>query len=116
MANCPRQKLADVASRIPPEWQISPSRLPPPTAANVLSLPRTSGVLTAKEIHITEDYDARELLNTLKHRKFTAVEVTTAFCKVGYPTSTRCSLTYLPPNFNYLLTGGIGSEQASRTA
>ena len=90
------KKLADVASRIPSEWQISPSRLPPPTAANVLSLPWTSGVLTAEEIHITEDYDARELLNTLKSRKFTAVEVTTAFCKVGYPTSTRCSLTYLP--------------------
>ena len=92
------KKLAEVAYRIPPEWQISPSRLPPPTTANVLSLPRTSGVLTAKEIHITEDYDARELLNTLKHRKFTAVEVTTAFCKVGYPTPPDVPRPSFPPN------------------
>ena len=77
------KKLADVASRIPSEWQISPSKLPPSTTVNILSVPRASGILTAREIHITEDYNARELLNSLHKRKFTAVEVATAFCKVS---------------------------------
>ena len=76
------RKLADVASRIPTEWQIPSSQLPSATQANVLDVPRTCGILSPREIHITEEYNARELAKAIRERRFTAVEVTTAFCKV----------------------------------
>jgi len=76
------RKLADVASRIPTEWQIPPSGLPPASLPNVTSIPRTCGLLTPKELHITEAYTARSLLAALRQHDLTTVEVTTAFCKV----------------------------------
>ena len=76
------RKLVDVASRIPPEWQIRPSDLPPASAPNVLSIPSSCGILTAKERRITEAYTARSLLDALSKRELSAVEVTSAFCKV----------------------------------
>ena len=91
-------KLADVASRIPQEWQIPSSQLPPPTQANVLDVPRKCGILTPREIHITEDYNARELANAVRQRRFTAVEVTTAFCKVILHPSQANISTLLPPD------------------
>lgn len=84
------RKLADVASRIPTEWQIPASKLPPASISNVLSIPHTCGILTSKELHITESYNARSLLSALRNRDLTAVEVTTAFCKVN--------VVYLPPD------------------
>lgn len=81
------RKLADVASRIPTEWLIPPSKLPSASVSNVTFIPRTCGILTSKEIHITEAYTARSLLSALLNCDFTAVEVTTAFCKVSFPST-----------------------------
>ncbi|KAK4697652.1 amidase, partial [Lecanoromycetidae sp. Uapishka_2] len=75
------RKLTDIASRIPPEWQISPSKVPSPRTANVLSVPKTCGILTPKEVNITEDYDARSLVKEIRERRFTSVEVAKACCK-----------------------------------
>ena len=47
-----------------------------------MDVPRTGGVLTAREVHITEAYDAQGLAKAIKERRFTAVEVTRAYCKV----------------------------------
>lgn len=77
-------KLAEQASRIPKEWLISLQNMPSSDVINVMDIPRTCGVLTPKELHITEAYDARTLATELRYGKLTAVEVTNAFCKVRH--------------------------------
>ena len=74
-------KVAERASRIPSEWLISSERLPESSIANVIDIPAICGVLSPKDIHITSSYDARSLASAIRNRQFTAVEVTTAFCK-----------------------------------
>ncbi|KAH4161918.1 amidase [Parastagonospora nodorum] len=60
-------------------------RLPAETISNpptdVSTLPTTCGLLSAKEIYITESYDACGLAEAIAAKKLTAVEVATAFCK-----------------------------------
>lgn len=67
-------------SLIPLEWRLS--SLPPPSSLHVTSVPRESGILSGREIHITEDYDAVALAAAIARREFSCVEVATAFCKV----------------------------------
>jgi hypothetical protein len=47
-----------------------------------MDIPRTCGLLSARELEITENYDVRELLRAMADKRLTAEEVTTAFCKV----------------------------------
>ena len=86
------RKLADRASHIPKEWLIPSENLPSHDVLDVTDIPRTCGVLTPREVHITESYDARGLRDALINRSFTAVEVTTAFCKVRHPEALLCIL------------------------
>jgi amidase len=51
----------------------------PPT--DVSTVPAKCGLLTAKEVEITENYDAYGLAEAIAARKLTAVEVATAFSK-----------------------------------
>lgn len=74
-----RRKRAQRDALIPPEWRLK--SLPSPTTTNFLSIPQTCGILTSRELQITSNYDAVALSQALLARKFTAVEVTTAFCK-----------------------------------
>ncbi len=46
-----------------------------------LEVPKRSGILTSREIEITEAYTAVDLLARLAKGNYTALEVTTAFCK-----------------------------------
>lgn len=72
------------AAKIPSAWLLSPeilAGLDETSPANVLSIPRTCGILTAEEIDITESYDAVTLLSQLANSKISSVAVTTAFCK-----------------------------------
>lgn len=46
-----------------------------------LDIPRRSGILTAKELQITEGYDVGQLLKALSSGELTSLEVTTAFSK-----------------------------------
>ncbi|UNI16476.1 Amidase [Purpureocillium takamizusanense] len=48
---------------------------------NVLDVPRRSGILSERELHITEGYDVKSLLAALAGGDMTAVEVTAAFSK-----------------------------------
>ncbi|GLA03421.1 hypothetical protein AnigIFM60653_003040 [Aspergillus niger] len=75
-----KSKQAQTAAAIPPEWTL-PADILLDSSANVLDVPRTCGLLTEREIHITEDYDATALLEKLAPGEFSSVEVTTAFCK-----------------------------------
>ncbi|KAF2173699.1 hypothetical protein M409DRAFT_61989 [Zasmidium cellare ATCC 36951] len=65
-------------SLIPSEWRIeSPSK----AVQNVLDLPAKCGLLSSKELTITSDHDAVDLLENIRTKKYSAEEVTRAFCK-----------------------------------
>ncbi|PQE29445.1 general amidase protein [Rutstroemia sp. NJR-2017a WRK4] len=74
-----QRKQQERQSRIPSAWLLSSP--PPPTTLNVLSIPRTSGILTPSELSITESYDATSLANALLSRDLKAEDVAIAFCK-----------------------------------
>jgi amidase len=78
------EKKARQASQIPEAWRISPSLLlnvSPESQDSVLEIPRHSGLLTAEELDITENYDAVDLVQKLAKQEFSAHAVTLAFCK-----------------------------------
>lgn len=47
----------------------------------MLDVPRTCGILTEKELDITENYDATALVEKMAKGDLKSVEVVTAFCK-----------------------------------
>lgn len=63
---------------IPKEWLI---RLPSEERLDVRLVPKECGLLTTKELEITELDDVDTLLLNLASGKWTSVEVTTAYCK-----------------------------------
>jgi amidase len=71
-------KRARLAACIPKEWLITP---PPDSVLNVTHIPRECGLLSPKEIEITETSDVAILLQKLASGELSSVEVTTAFCK-----------------------------------
>ncbi|KAL9598083.1 MAG: hypothetical protein Q9219_004714 [cf. Caloplaca sp. 3 TL-2023] len=75
------RKLEEQRSRIPHEWLIPPDELPPDDVEDVTDIPRTCGILSSEEIHITEHHDARGLAAAIRSKRYTAFEVTVAFCK-----------------------------------
>ncbi|KAL2798616.1 amidase [Aspergillus keveii] len=77
-------KKADQASRIPAEWKLPEeitSLVSPESSASAFDLFRKTSILTQLEHEITEKYDATSLLGRIAVGHFTALEVTTAFCK-----------------------------------
>jgi hypothetical protein len=71
------KKQAEVKAAIPAQWLLPPSIRPP----SVLDIPRKCGILSERELIITESYDARQLLHQLAIGRLTSVEVTEAFSK-----------------------------------
>ncbi len=65
---------------IPKQWTIHP---PPHHSAhpNVLDVPKTCGLLTARELDITDTVNVVTLLDNLRTGQWSSVEVTTAFYK-----------------------------------
>ncbi|KAG9050583.1 hypothetical protein FS837_004441 [Tulasnella sp. UAMH 9824] len=63
---------------IPPEWRI-PS--PPEDLLDVTSIPRTCGLLTPRELEITDTIDINVILSKLADGTWSSVEVTRAFLK-----------------------------------
>lgn len=49
---------------------------------NVMQIPRTCGLLSSKEIEITEKWDVQGLVHQMSSVKLSAEEVVGAFCKV----------------------------------
>ncbi|KAF2812645.1 amidase [Mytilinidion resinicola] len=76
------EKKKEQISRIPPEWIISDSQIPPKGTIDLRPYAASSGILTEKELEITgEKHDATSLAAKLADGSFTAIEVVTAFCK-----------------------------------
>ncbi|KAL4880135.1 amidase signature domain-containing protein [Aspergillus karnatakaensis] len=89
-----QRKQVQLWGRIPEQWRLSPSQIPPgmhsPSDSvtnvqydrvNVLDIPRSCGLLSPKQIEITESCDIRDLLGQIHSQKLTAKEVIEAFCK-----------------------------------
>lgn len=75
-------KQAEAAQKIPSEWRLSAEILKASDDGQpVLDIPRTCGLLTTRELDITENYDATALRDKLAAGEFSSVEVATAFCK-----------------------------------
>ena len=72
--------LQDFIDKVPEEYYIPQHYIVSPPR-DVTSIPRDCGILTAQELEITETYDATGLAEAIAARKYTAVEVATAFSK-----------------------------------
>ncbi|KAF8864358.1 amidase [Acephala macrosclerotiorum] len=71
-------------AKIPSSWLLPSSitsKISETSSQNVLDIPRTCGILSEKEIEITEKYDAVTLTGLLAKGSLSSVEVTTAFSK-----------------------------------
>jgi len=79
IADARRSKINNAipaSHRIPPAYL---ERLADPK--NVIGIPDCCGILTQREIDITSTSSATKLLEDIRNRVYTSVEVTTAFCK-----------------------------------
>jgi hypothetical protein len=63
---------------IPSEWLI---QLPPDDQLNVIDVPPKCGLLTPRELEITETVDVDVILHKLSTAEWSSVETTTAFLK-----------------------------------
>ncbi|EXJ89088.1 hypothetical protein A1O3_02152 [Capronia epimyces CBS 606.96] len=68
-----------VLDAIPTAWRLAPTSKPKSPAASVIHVPRDCGVLTPKQIEITEQ-SLVALTEKIARRELTSVEVTEAFC------------------------------------
>ncbi|KAF2683550.1 amidase [Lentithecium fluviatile CBS 122367] len=73
------QKKDEQFNRIPTDWRLP--QLPSEDVTNYLDIPRKCGLLSQKELHITELYDAASLAEAIKTRKLKCIDVARAFCK-----------------------------------
>ncbi|KAK5050425.1 hypothetical protein LTR84_003706 [Exophiala bonariae] len=78
------QKRAEVAKQLPQEWRLPTeimSTISETANVSVLDVPAKCGILSAKEIDITENHDAVDLVEKMAKKELTSSEVTLAFCK-----------------------------------
>lgn len=73
------KKRAEREAAIPKEWRLK--TLPPASQTDVRSIASTCGILSKKDLEITETKDATALVFALRDKKYSAVEVASAFCK-----------------------------------
>ncbi|KAJ6263610.1 Acetamidase [Drechslerella dactyloides] len=74
-----RRKRAAQQALIPAEWRLK--SLPDESVNDVRGIPRECGILTNREIEITETFDAVELAEKIRLRTYSCYEVALAFCK-----------------------------------
>lgn len=72
-----QQRLAD---SMPVELRL-PQHVIDAAPKNVTRIPRECGLLTERDLAITENYDATALAEAIAEKTYTAVEVATSFCK-----------------------------------
>lgn len=78
------EKQAEVDATLPKEWRLPQSTIDESKAnptKGVMHIPRECGLLTEKELDITENHDAVDLIQQMAERKLTSYDVTLAFCK-----------------------------------
>lgn len=79
-----KSKRESVAAKIPKDWLLPvdlTSQYTETSTLNVLDVPRTCGLLTEKELAITANYDATDLIGLMVKGELKSIEVVTAFCK-----------------------------------
>ncbi|ODV85727.1 hypothetical protein CANARDRAFT_22522 [[Candida] arabinofermentans NRRL YB-2248] len=76
-----KEKRESVSALLPKEWLVSQSFLPDIENANVLKIHDACGIMTLKEIAITETKTIPDLLKAIHSGELTSFEVTVAFCK-----------------------------------
>ena len=74
------RKRKSTLDRIPKDWLLPKDKLPDESERNVLHIPKTSDILSDKEVTITETSMA-DALQHLRSGKWTSKEVTEAICK-----------------------------------
>lgn len=75
------RKQIETASKIPAIWRLPEQPILSETSGiNVLDVPRQSGLLSERQLEITEQYDASDLLYKIRRQELSAFEVTEAFC------------------------------------
>lgn len=77
-------KRVSTFNKIPKDWLLPIEQASQYTETNpisVLDVPGSSGILTQKELGITEDHDATDLVALMAKGELSSVEVVTAFCK-----------------------------------
>lgn len=92
-------KRKQLDSQIPLEWRLSDGFLASVPADGHLieaDLVRQSGILADKELDITENYSAVDLLQRLSGGGFSSVDVTTAFCKRAAIAQQLVSYIFIP--------------------
>lgn len=77
-----QKKQADCLAQIPKVFRLPAefTNISETASNNVLDIPRRSGLLSPKQLEITEKYDATALLEKIRRRELSASEVTEAFC------------------------------------
>ena len=78
------QKRAEVGKALPQEWRLPSSILDTISATadiSVLDVPAKCGLLTKRELDITENHDAVDLIAKMAAKELSSFEVTQAFCK-----------------------------------
>lgn len=99
------RKQDQLNALIPPEWRLPAHFIPEGMLSpadsitkaseygrvNVMDVPRTCGLLTSREIEITEKWDAKGLLEQVSSGKLSAEDVARAYCKVCYCAGNHCS-------------------------
>ena len=77
-----QQKQADALAKIPVAWRLPPeyTNISETANTNVLDVPRRCGILSPRQLEITEVEDATALLGKIHRQELSAYEVTEAFC------------------------------------
>lgn len=73
------RKQQEQINAIPKNWTLKTR--PAASRNNVLAIPQECGILSAREIELTEKYDATALVKELAAKRLKSVGVVTAFCK-----------------------------------
>jgi Tfp pilus assembly protein PilO len=76
------KKQAEVSAQIPSSWRLAAeyTDISETASKNVLDIPRLCGIMTPKQLNITENHDATSLLRKIHRQELSAFEVTEAFC------------------------------------
>ncbi|GAA5860318.1 hypothetical protein JCM8547_003461 [Rhodosporidiobolus lusitaniae] len=75
-------KRASSVSLIPSAWRLPSSLLDSlPPSADVRDIPRTCGLLSNRELEVTEEVNAMVILRRIREQEWTSSEVVEAFCK-----------------------------------
>ena len=72
------EKQAQRNALIPPEWRLDTAKYR--SRNNLISVPNECGILSDRQVEITSNYDAVDLLARVKEGTFSVEEVVTAFC------------------------------------